>query len=103
MSRIRLPINRKNWPDLSEFIVGLDKPLQHWFYQVWGAPPDDPEEDHLPLNENSLTGCSKNQLLEAIELYADPKDDYVQAVAVCVALDLDPGEHIGRFYKGGPR
>ena len=73
---------------LKEFICGLDRPLQHWFFQLWCENTD---EDTGPSNPESLVGCSRGQLLDAIQHFCDMDDPKVAECFASVALDLDPG------------
>ena len=72
---------------VKEFMCGLDRPLQHWFFQIWGGTDEDE-----PLNSpESLMGCSRGELLEAIETYCDMTDEHNIEVSTMIALDLDTG------------
>ena len=73
---------------VKEFMCGLDRPLQHWFYQIWGFEPNDEDS---PLNSDCLMGCSRGELLEAIDAICDMDDPKVKDCFTSVAMDLDPG------------
>lgn len=94
MSRISLPVRpgaTYEGKPVREFIVGLDRPLQHWFYQVWGPEPEDEDADHGPLNFNALEGCPRGTLLDMILDLAEPGHSLTLVVAREIALDIDPG------------
>ena len=94
MSRINMTVkpgatfNRRR---VSEFIIGLDKPLQHWFFQLWGEVWSGRGCEFAPvILNNSLDGCSKNDLLLALDLFADPECPRTEFCRLAVAFDLDP-------------
>lgn len=88
----------------SELVVGLDPPLQEWFWQYWpkgnGEGPDAPvtseaiakfaeEQDEGP--EVWETSRSQYDLMIAVKKYADLTHELTQQVLEAIGGDLDPG------------
>jgi hypothetical protein len=63
-------------------VVGCDHCFG-WFIQVWEDPLEEPVVDRDML--------SRHELIEYIELYADPDCRKVLKVRECIMLDIDPG------------
>lgn len=88
MSRIAL----KGINPSHEVIVGLDRPLGQWFYQVWDTTGDSEAPIRCSMDEcPPLQGPSQNAMLEFLRDNAAPcerKDTVVKYVS----LDFDPGE-----------
>lgn len=98
MSRITLDGKYKD----REVVIGLDKMTQSWFYQYWDTSNCDKCGAHMddgsPIKEsNKLEGCSRNELLQFIELYA-LQDERTKAATRAIVLDLDPEDFVSGYY-----
>ena len=84
MSRVAVPCKEK---DL-ELIVGIDPPLQQWFFQLWdysnGDEPEEPKMDSDPFN-----GCTRSELIDVINKFGDDSQE-TKSIRDKIAMDLDP-------------
>ena len=86
MSRINLEGNR---PTL-ELVVGLDRPLQQWFYQVWDSAVSNEEPILDSISKSCpISGPSRGEMLEVIQEYARTSP-LRHLVEQAIALDIDP-------------
>ena len=89
MSRIAL----KGINPSHEVIVGLDRPLGQWFYQVWDIEDDSEIPLRCSMDDcDPFQGPSQNAMLEIIRDHAAPCERR-DAVARYIGLDLDPGDY----------
>jgi len=86
MSRITL---KGKTPNLT-VVVGLDRPMQQWFYQVWDSKvsEDNPVKDSM--SEVLQGGASRGDMLEVISEFAE-ESERRSLVEHAIALDTDPG------------
>ena len=88
MSRIAL----KGINPSHEVIVGLDRPLGQWFYQVWDIEGDSEMPIRCSMEDcDPFQGPSQNTMLEFIRDNAAPcprRDTVIKYVG----LDFDPGD-----------
>ena len=88
MSRIALQGNDPN----VEVIVGLDRPLQQWFYQIWDYNKCDEAPTRCSMDEcPPLQGASQGTMLDIIAQYAAPSERRT-LVERYIGFDLDPGD-----------
>lgn len=88
MSRISL---QGKSPDVT-LIVGLDRPLGQWFYQVWDYSKDDEAPIRCSMSDCAPGfGASRSKVLSIIADYAAPSPEK-DKVESCIGLDLDPGD-----------
>jgi len=81
MSRFAIPAKNPNFT----IAVGLDRPLQEWFFQLYG-----PDADGEPLF--FVDTRSNSRICELIREHADMTDSKAKHVYECIMLDLDPAE-----------
>lgn len=84
MSRLVL----KGKEEGSELVVGLDPPLQSWFWQ-WYPRGENSEDEGPDVWKDSR---SNYDLLGAIDQYADKEHAFTKVVRNFVGGDWDPGE-----------
>lgn len=85
MSRLEMKVREgAEWDGVlvKGLCVGLDRPLQEWFYQA-----TDGEGEMI----NEFGGCDRGELLEVMEACADPGDARNAEIIGHVMMDLDPG------------
>ena len=89
MSRITL---KGTTPNIT-VVVGLDRPLQQWFYQVWDSKvsKDSPVKDSM--SEVLHGGASRSDMLAVISEFAE-KSERRSLVENAIALDTDPGDRL---------
>ena len=89
MSRCSIKPNT-NHKEVTEVVVGLDRPLQSWFFQVFsGSKPNG--DDNIVLNE----WCNRSRAVELIEEYGDISDPYTFQVRKAIVSDLCPQQEYG--------
>jgi len=86
MSRIKL---KGNTPNLT-VVVGLDRPMQQWFYQVWDSKVSEDYPVKDSMSEVLQGGASRGDMLEVISKFAK-KSERRSLVEHAIALDTDPG------------
>ena len=88
MSRIELQGKDPN----VQVIVGLDRPLQQWFYQIWDYNQEDEAPTRCSMDEClPFRGASQGEVLEVIAEYAAPSERRT-LVERYIGFDLDPGD-----------
>ena len=92
MSRVPLACNNAN----NQLIVGLDPPLQAYFYQLYGPARTVVEDDGEEWEDDSpiewVVTAPRHEVLEMIEKHCDMNDSWTREVYNLIVLDLDPGE-----------
>ena len=86
MSRIKL---KGKTPNLT-VVVGLDRPMQQWFYQVWDSKVSEDYPVKDSMSEVLQGGASRGDMLEVISKFAK-KSERRSLVEHAIALDTDPG------------
>jgi len=74
--------------------VGLDRPLQEWFFQLYAPAPVATEEDPYPDNEPMLWKDTRDHLLivALMDKYCDMTNDLTKKVRDAIGGDLDPDQ-----------
>lgn len=89
MSRITL----KGTTPHRTVVVGLDRPLQQWFYQVWDSKVSEDYPVKDSMSEVLHGGPSRSDMLEVISEFAE-ESERRSLVENAIALDIDPGDLI---------
>ena len=89
MSRCSIKPRTDN-QNITEVVVGLDKPLRSWFVQVLAGTKPNGDDNYL-LNE----WCNQSRAVELIDMYGDLQDLYTIQIRKAIASDLCPAETYG--------
>lgn len=89
MSRCSIKPKADN-QEITEVVVGLDRPLGSWFFQVLAGTKPDGDDNYI-LNE----WCNQSRAVELIDMYGDLQDLYTVQVRKAIVSDLCPAETYG--------
>ena len=89
MSRCSIKPKSDN-QNITEVVVGLDKPLRSWFVQVLAGTKLNGDDNYL-LNE----WCNQSRAVELIDTYGDLQDLYTIQIRKAIASDRCPAETYG--------
>jgi hypothetical protein len=76
--------------EITEVVVGLDRPLSSWYFQVFGGTKPN-GEDNLILDE----WCNQSRVVDLIDMYGDLQDLYTIQIRKAIASDRCPAELYG--------
>jgi len=88
MSRCSIKPKQTDKP-ITEVVVGLDRPLGSWFFQVFIQ--DEDGEESLLVNE----WCNNYRAIELIDQWGDVSDMYTNLVRKHIGDDFDPAQRMG--------
>lgn len=95
MSRFSLKI-KDSEAQAKELIVGFDRPLGGYFFQVFGSPDKDGEDTFIEPHEMV---SDRLKILRIIEKYGDPNNKLNIGVRQAVMFHQDPEQLIGKDFE----
>lgn len=81
MSRCSVKPREDHDFEISEVVLGWDRPLQRWFFQVWKPDSAEPFIDEW---------CENMRLLELFLAYADQKNEFTRYIGSAILTDRCP-------------